>query len=252
MSNFSIDIARSIVENKSDEQYPVDFDDLVAWCDYSRKADAKNKLLNNFDADIDYKICGESSKTPNGGRPRQIIKLTLDAAKQFAMLSQTKQGKLVRKYFIEVEKEYRKSFENLTPIQITLQNAINLAEMEKRQIAQEKETNLLKERVLDIERNRLEAAAKLEHIELSDDKPEELTVRKRLNMLVRNYVQRNDVYYNEVWGNLYKQLYYRYSFDVKSRARKFKKEGIKKTLLDIVEENDMLNNLFAIASEILA
>ena len=35
------------------------------------------------------------------------LSLTIDAAKMFAMLAQTDQGKIVRQYFLQVEKEYK-------------------------------------------------------------------------------------------------------------------------------------------------
>lgn len=41
-----------------------------------------------------------------GGRPSQDAQITLDMAKEIAMLQRTEKGKEVRKYFIQIEKEW--------------------------------------------------------------------------------------------------------------------------------------------------
>ncbi|ACH38759.1 AntA/AntB antirepressor domain protein [Citrifermentans bemidjiense Bem] len=55
---------------------------------------------------VDY-VIGESPKNPKGGRPTVEYLLSLDAAKNICMMSQSTQGQALRKYFIEVEKRYR-------------------------------------------------------------------------------------------------------------------------------------------------
>ena len=46
-----------------------------------------------------------ATKKPNGGRPSQEYFVTLDMAKQLAMVENNKKGMQVRKYFIECEKK---------------------------------------------------------------------------------------------------------------------------------------------------
>lgn len=41
-----------------------------------------------------------------GGRPSQDVQITVDMAKEIAMLQRTEKGKEVRKYFIQIEKEW--------------------------------------------------------------------------------------------------------------------------------------------------
>ena len=48
-----------------------------------------------------------ATKKPNGGRPSQEYFITLDMAKQLAMVENNEKGMQVRKYFIECEKKLR-------------------------------------------------------------------------------------------------------------------------------------------------
>ena len=54
------------------------------------------------------------SKTPNGGRPSQEYFITLDMAKQLAMVENNEKGMQVRKYFIECEKKLKEQTVPLT------------------------------------------------------------------------------------------------------------------------------------------
>lgn len=104
---FDISIAQNLLESKN--SFPVDFNDLWQWCGYSRKDVAKEMLTRNFEKGFDYvlEFPGESRKTSLGGRPSESIYLTINAAKEFGMISQTEKGREVRKYFIEAEKVAR-------------------------------------------------------------------------------------------------------------------------------------------------
>lgn len=75
-----------------------------------------------------------SAKTPNGGRPRIEYAMSLDMAKEVAMIQRTDKGKQARQYFIDIEKRFHKQ---QSPYQVptTFVEAMQLATMEAEQIA---------------------------------------------------------------------------------------------------------------------
>ena len=60
---------------------------------------------------IDYQILSENSVKPDGGRPAMNFALSLNCATQLAMVENNERGKQIRRYFIEIEKEFRRRFE---------------------------------------------------------------------------------------------------------------------------------------------
>lgn len=60
-----------------------------------------------FSQDKDYVVFNSFVKNSQGGRPTTEYLLTMDTAKEIAMVENNEQGRLVRKYFIECEKRLR-------------------------------------------------------------------------------------------------------------------------------------------------
>lgn len=99
-TNFDFQLAQSLYN--TNDQFPIDFDDAWQWLDYSKKQNAKETLLNNFEEDLDFLRKGVKSAT--GGRPSEWLVMTIDCFKSMAMMAGTPKGKEVRKYFLECEK----------------------------------------------------------------------------------------------------------------------------------------------------
>lgn len=73
---------------------------------------------------VDYTSFFENQKKPLGGRPNKEYTITLDMAKELSIVERTYKGKQARKYFIQVEKDYKEVIiKQLAPMeQIKLQN----------------------------------------------------------------------------------------------------------------------------------
>ena len=74
------------------------------WTDWT-----KRMLGYGFDENIDYEAVSVFRHHPNGigGTTVKDYALTLDCAKEIAMLQRSEKGKMARQYFIECEKQLR-------------------------------------------------------------------------------------------------------------------------------------------------
>lgn len=57
---------------------------------------------------VDYEVLDKFVQNSKGGRPSEDHAFSLDSGKNIGMLERNEKGKAIRKYFIDVEKEYHK------------------------------------------------------------------------------------------------------------------------------------------------
>lgn len=69
-----------------------------------------------------------SGKTLNGGRPRIEYVMTLDMAKEVAMIQRTDRGKQARQYFLEVERRYKQGQIDTSGLSLQAQAALAAAQ----------------------------------------------------------------------------------------------------------------------------
>ena len=94
---------------KSEEEFPIDFDDAWKWIGYSTKGNGKRVFESaRFTEGDDFQIFIINDKKSERGRPRQKIKLTADCFKTFCMMAGTQKGREVRAYFLNCEKELKR------------------------------------------------------------------------------------------------------------------------------------------------
>jgi phage anti-repressor protein len=101
--------------------------DLHAFLDVKRRfASWIQERITKYDFvdNVDYiKVFPESGKNPLGGRPEQEYHLTIEMAKELAMVENNERGKEARRYFIEQERIARG---------VVAQRAIDLTAFERR------------------------------------------------------------------------------------------------------------------------
>lgn len=103
----------------SQEEYPIDFDDIWGQLGYSRKSNAKRALIKGLFEGGEYLLISEQPDNHKGLSVQESgaktaaenIKLTIDGFKHFCLMARTDEGREVRRYFIEIEKAYRQQLE---------------------------------------------------------------------------------------------------------------------------------------------
>lgn len=101
---FSQELAASLYQ--STDSFPVDFSKAVEWLGYTRKDSAKEKLVRNFEKDVDYSVRWRNVPHSQGFGASRVeeIFLTIKTLKSIGMMVGTEQGKKIREYFLECEK----------------------------------------------------------------------------------------------------------------------------------------------------
>ncbi|MGM9457795.1 antA/AntB antirepressor family protein [Lacticaseibacillus rhamnosus] len=123
-----------------------------------------------FTENTDFKGLSQKSEKPIGGRPRIDHVMTLDMAKEVAMIQRTDRGKQARQYFISVEKRYKQ----LAALPRTPEEKLALTmEVATRTV---KRIEKLDGRVTDLEENVLLAPGEYNYIS------------KQVNRAVANYL----------------------------------------------------------------
>lgn len=114
---------------QSDEQFPIDFDVAWQWIGWSTKQTAKNTLKNNFEEGVDFSRGGIKS---SGGRPSEVLLLSVDCFKMLGMMAGTAQSKVIRKYFLECERIAKEIYASKTANSKTSEFKAKLVELDKK------------------------------------------------------------------------------------------------------------------------
>lgn len=87
-----------------DEGFVVDGDKAMEWIGYTHKNMFVKALTKHLEKDQEWVLSQETQNLPQGGRPRNEYKLTVDAFKKLGMKANTTNGNAIREYYIEMER----------------------------------------------------------------------------------------------------------------------------------------------------
>ena len=68
-----------------------------------------------FEQGKDYEVFSDSGNNPQGGRPAKEYAITIDMAKELAMVERNEKGKQARQYFIECERRAKAAPSSVVP-----------------------------------------------------------------------------------------------------------------------------------------
>lgn len=189
----------------------------------------------------DFEVFQNFMKNPNGGRPLKEYALTLDTAKELAMVEGNEKGRQARRYFIECEKKLREVVTKpMTAFELIAAQAQAMVEMEKRMNAMDEKLNFIYEQYQNSQKQ-------LALLPLSEEPMPEQSMRSKINELVRSYATMVGADYKDVWVRVYKDLYYRYGVNVNA----VKSIKNRETKLEKLERTGNLSQAHSVISEMI-
>lgn len=201
----------------------------------------KTNLLNNefFEEGVDYIVYATSAKTPTGGRPSVSYIVTLDTAKELAMITKSSKGKEIRKYFIECEKKLREVVQEQYKLPQTYKEAL----IELVRIEEEKEQLLLEnkqqEEIIEEQNVIIDS-----YDECSKARRSKQELKSKFHELVRLYSYKTGIKYNLIYKVVYDSFKSLHNFKYGTRIDILFLEKNIDYLVECVEIiSSMINNL---------
>lgn len=167
--------------------------------------------------------------------------LTIDTAKELAMVEGNEKGRQARRYFIECEKKLKEVIQTpMTTAQMFALQAKAMLEMEERMNVMDDKINFIYEQYQNGQKQ-------LALLPLSEEPMPEQSLRSKINELVRSYATMVGADYKDVWIRVYKDLYYRYGVNVNA----VKSIKNRETKLEKLERTGNLSKAQSVISEMI-
>ena len=165
----------------------------------------------------------------------------------FTLLAMGFTGKRAMKFKLDYIAAFNKMEAALKDSQKKLSGAEYLLQQAQLMVEQERRMSAVEQRLDNMDRERKENGEKLLEAKLSDERLPEMSMKARVNQLVREYAIATNTDFKDVWHKVYSQLYYLYHISIKS----YKKLHNKETKLDIAVRNHFIDKIFTIVSNLV-
>ena len=165
----------------------------------------------------------------------------------FTLLAMGFTGKRAMKFKLDYIAAFNKMESALKDSQKKLSGAEYLLQQAQLMVEQERRMTAVEQRLDNMDRERKENGEKLLEAKLSDEQLPEMSMKARVNQLVREYAIATNTDFRDVWHKVYSQLYYLYHISIKS----YKKLHNKETKLDIAVRNHFIDKIFTIVSNLV-
>ena len=165
----------------------------------------------------------------------------------FTLLAMGFTGKRAMKFKLDYIAAFNKMESALKDSQKKLSGAEYLLQQAQLMVEQERRMSAVEQRLDNMDRERKENGEKLLEAKLSDERLPEMSMKARVNQLVREYAIATNTDFKDVWHKVYSQLYYLYHISIKS----YKKLHNKETKLDIAVRNHFIDKIFTIVSNLV-
>jgi phage anti-repressor protein len=225
--------------NPNNPNNPVSARDLHTFLeskkDFSSWIKAKIEKYG-FVENIDYLVLPQKGELENQ-RVRIEYALTLNTAKELAMVEGNKKGKMARRYFIACEERLKSITQKPMSLEEMMINQLQARIEDRKRIEQiESKVNKLIE-------DKEEAGKEMLLLDRSAEAMPEESMRAKIMRIVNAYRRATLKGYSEIWNIVYDRLYYRYKISI----RKYKKRPGESNL-DVAERNEFLDKIFVIVS----
>lgn len=196
-----------------------------------------------FTENQDFAVTDIFVPNPKGGKQQiRDYALTIDCGKEIAMLQRTDKGKQARQYFIDLEKQVKSGKAESLP---ATQDEVILM-LAQRNVDNARRLSALEERMQRVEQIQDVATAELLALPAPTESMPEMPTETKISRMVNAFAQSKAKPQQDIWRELYTEMYYRYRISVNSH-----KLNPGESKIQMLKRLGYLDKLYVVATNVL-